>query len=175
MTAGWALRRAVLALAAMGLAALGLAALGPAALAGPARAAEPARAPAAARAEDAEPAVAAEARRFMADYRLALLAGDRAGLAARYSLGGAYVVGGGRNTLEPPAATAAFYAGPQWQPPEAFSWNGLAYEALGPDAVLVTGTFTWDPKGEAAAMTVAYTAVLRRDADGVLRIRLEHE
>ncbi|HYE44716.1 MAG TPA: nuclear transport factor 2 family protein [Caulobacter sp.] len=122
----------------------------------------------------AEPPVAAEARAFMEAYGAALLAGDRAGLAGRYHRAGTHVVGNGRSTLEPHTATRAFYAGEGWQPPEAFAWQDLRYEPLGPDAVVVTGTFRWDPKGEKPAVTVAYTALLVRE-DGVLRIRLEHE
>lgn len=116
-----------------------------------------------------------EAKAFMASYRDELLAGDRAALADRYIHDGSFVVGGGENIYSSQAETTAFYAGPKWQPPEAFSWNSLSYEALSLDAVVVTGTFTWDPKGEAGPRTIAYTALLRRDDDGTLRIRLEHE
>jgi hypothetical protein len=122
----------------------------------------------------AEAPVLAEARAFMASYGAALLAGDRAGVAGRYHRGGTHVVGRGRSAFGPYSEVVATYASDKWQPPEAFTWNDLRYEALGPDAVVVTGTFTWDPKGEKPAVTIAYTALLLRE-DGVLRIRLEHE
>lgn len=159
------MRANTLTAAALIVAALGLAGPAPA-LSAPAAAAPP---PAA-----AEAPVVAEARAFMASYGAALLAGDRAGVAGRYHRGGSYVVGRGKSAFGPHSEVVAFYAGPNWQPPEAFAWNDLRYEALGRDAVVVTGTFTWDPKGETPAATIAYTGLLLRE-DGVLRIRLEHE
>lgn len=61
----------------------------------------------------------------------------------------------------------------RWSPPASFEWRGLAYEPVGPDAVVVTGQFLW---GEAsgAPLTFSYTGLLVR-RDGRLRIRLEDE
>ena len=53
------------------------------------------------RAQPAEPPVVAEARAFMADYARALMAGDRAGIAARYDRNGAYALGNGRKSFGP--------------------------------------------------------------------------
>jgi hypothetical protein len=108
----------------------------------------------------------------MASYAGELVAGDRAAIARRYSSGGAYSLGFKPKSFDSAAAIARRYAGPEWQKPEAFAWEALSYEQLGPGSCLVTGGFRWTAGGR--AMSFAYTAVLRAEAGG-LRVMLEHE
>lgn len=125
-------------------------------------------------AEPAEPPVVAEARAFMADYARALIAGDRAGIAARYDRTGAYMLGNGRKAFGSHARIVAQYASPQWQPPHRFEWRDLSFEPAGPDAVVVAGQFAWTRRDDTEPSIYSYTALLHRQ-DGVLRIRLEDE
>lgn len=125
-------------------------------------------------AESTEPPVVAEARAFMADYARALIAGDRAGIAARYDRTGAYMLGNGRKAFGPYARIVAQYASPQWQPPHRFEWRDLSFEPAGPDAVVVAGQFAWTRRDDTEPSIYSYTALLHRQ-DGVLRIRLEDE
>ena len=115
--------------------------------------------------------VLSEARSFMQVYAQELRAGDPAALAARYDPRGGYHVGNGRKMQVTAEQTKAFYADEtKWKPPAAFEWQDLSYEVLGPDAVVVVGTFTWDEQ------KISYTSLLIRDpADGKLKIRLEDE
>jgi len=114
-----------------------------------------------------------EAEAFMAAYARELAAGDRAAIAARYDRQGAYLQGFAGDVYETHQKIAAFYAGPQWQPPRAFAWQNLRYEPVGPGAVLVVGRFVWTPSsGE--PLTASYSALLVRQGRE-LRIRLEHE
>ena len=69
---------------------------------------------------------------------------------------------------------AARYA-TDWQPPAAFEWRDLAYEVLGPDAVVVTGLFAWTRRTSGAPNVQSYAALLRRHPGGGLRIRVEAE
>ena len=125
-------------------------------------------------AQPAKPPIAVEAASFMASYAEALLAGDRAGIAARYDRNGAFFLGNGRKTFESHAAITAQYAGAGWQPPGRFEWRDLSYEPAGPDAVVVAGQFLWTVRDGAEPMVFSYTALLHRQ-DGALRIRLEDE
>lgn len=122
----------------------------------------------------AEAPVVAEARAFMAAYARDLLAGDRAGIAARYDRRGYWLMGRGRKLFSTHAETVAVYAGTSWQPPAAFEWRDLSYEPAGPDAVAVVGTFLWTRAAGQPPMTLSYTGLLVRQ-DGVLRIRIEDE
>jgi hypothetical protein len=115
-----------------------------------------------------------EAEAFMAAYADDLRRGHRAAIAARYDHRGVYVMGRGRKILSSRAETAAYYAGPGWQPPAAFEWQGLEYEPIGEYAVAVVGQFLWTPAAGAAPLTYSYTALLVRQ-DGALRIRIEDE
>ena len=125
-------------------------------------------------AQPAEPPIVAEARAFMASYAEAMIAGDRAGIAARYDRTGSRFLGHGINDLRTLQQIAAIYDGPDWQPPQRFAWRDLAYEPAGPEAVIVSGLFDWTPANGGTPLTFSYTALLRRQ-DGALRIRLEHE
>jgi hypothetical protein len=110
----------------------------------------------------------------MADYARALIAGDRAGIAARYDRNGAYAMGNGRKAFGPYTRIVAQYASAQWQPPHRFEWRDLSFEPIGNDAVVIAGQFAWTRREGAEPSIYSYTALLRRQ-DGVLRIRLEDE
>ena len=125
-------------------------------------------------AERREAPVVTEARGFMASYAEALLAGDRAGIAARYDRNGAFALGNGRKSFGPYERIVAQYASAEWQPPHRFEWRDLSYEPIGNDAVVIAGQFAWTPREGAEPAIYSYTALLRRQ-DGVLRIRLEDE
>ena len=129
-----------------------------------------------ARAADAaaQASLVAEAQAFMTSYARDLIAGDRAAIAARYDRNGSWVVGNGRKMFSTAAATEAYYAGSEWQPPERFEWRDLSYEVTGPDSVVVVGTFLWKPKDGTPERIVSYTGLLIRQ-DGELRIRVEDE
>jgi hypothetical protein len=118
--------------------------------------------------------VVEEARAFMDGYARDLLAGNRAGISARYDRSGAYFLGNGRKEFEPYDSIAARYGGPQWSPPASFEWRDLSFEPVGPDAVVVAGRFLWGGRRGGAPVALSYTGLLRRQ-DGVLRIRLEDE
>jgi hypothetical protein len=117
--------------------------------------------------------IEAEAREFMAAYARELRAGDRPAIAARYDARGAYLAGAGEQQLASPDSIRARYQSATWTAPARFEWRDLSYEAIGADAVLVSGRFEWTT---AAGQTLpaSYTAVLVRD-HGRLRIRAEHE
>lgn len=125
-------------------------------------------------AQPAEPPIVAEARAFMASYAQALQQGDRVGIAARYDRTGAFHLGNGRKSFDSYAAIRDHYASRQWQPPHAFEWRDLSYEAVGSDAAVVAGQFAWTPSEGAQPLIFSYTALLHRQ-DNVLRIRLEDE
>ena len=129
---------------------------------------------AAAQAPSQDPALIAEARAFMDAYARDLIAGDRPAIAARYDRTGAYIVIDGRKSFLSHDAIAARYAGAGWSPPASFEWRDLSFDPVGSDAVAVIGSFLWARQGEASAVSVSYTALLRRQ-DGELRIRVEDE
>jgi hypothetical protein len=115
---------------------------------------------------------AAEARAFMEAYAQDLRAGNREGIADRYDRRGAYTLGNGGKRLEAYDSIAAGYRS-GWQPPHSFEWRDLSYEAVGPDAVVVTGRFLWGT-GSGEPMRFSYSSLLVRQ-DGRLRIRMEDE
>jgi hypothetical protein len=117
-------------------------------------------------------ALVREAEAFMESYGRDLRAGAREAIAARYDSRGAYMVGFGESRLVPADSLRASYM-TTWRQPASFEWRGLAYEPVGPDAVVVTGQFVWG-RPDRAPMTFSYTGLLVR-RDGRLRIRLEDE
>lgn len=122
----------------------------------------------------AQSSAVAQAKVFMASYAKDLTAGNRLGLAARYSADGAYMLGFSAKTHHSPSDLHSLYASKQWVKPASFAWRDLSYEALGPDTVIVTGGFEWAENGGKPPGLFAYTALLRRESGG-WRIRLEHE
>jgi hypothetical protein len=123
----------------------------------------------------AEAPIVAEARAFMQSYGQDLWQGNRAAVAARYDPAGAWHVGPGRAELETWDKIDQRYRR-RWAPPASFQWHNLAFEALGPDSVLVVGGFRWWPQKQAdkPPLEYSYTGLLVR-RDGQLRIRLENE
>lgn len=120
----------------------------------------------------AEPAIAVDARAFMVGYARDLLAGDRAGIAARYDSGGAWMVHAGHARLFPHERIARLYA-EDWSPPAAFEWRDLVFIPSGEDAVTVVGRFVWTSAGEEPALIAYHGQFVRQD--GQLRIRVEDE
>ncbi|MDX1418628.1 MAG: hypothetical protein R3181_01570 [Rubricoccaceae bacterium] len=118
-------------------------------------------------------ALEAEARAFMDAYARDLRAGDGDAVAARYRRSGAYRMGHGRKVFAPHDSIRARYL-ERWQGPTSFEWGDLSYEVLGPEAVLVTGTFRWGRADPLDDLVYSYTAVLTRE-DGELRLLLEDE
>ncbi|HYE28125.1 MAG TPA: hypothetical protein VEA61_07815 [Allosphingosinicella sp.] len=123
----------------------------------------------------AEAPIVAEARAFMASYAEDLWMGNRTAIAARYDPRGAWHVGPARVELESWDQISRRYR-TRWAPPSSFQWRDLAFEALGPDTVLVVGGFQWWPqkKADRPPLEYSYTAVLVR-RNGELKIRLENE
>ena len=114
-----------------------------------------------------------EAREFMAGYARDLRAGDRPAIAARYDRRGAYMAGSGEKQVASPDSIRARYQHSSWTAPARFEWRDLSYEAVGPQAVLVSGRFEWTTTA-GQSLPGSYTALLVRE-QGQLRIRAEHE
>lgn len=112
-----------------------------------------------------------EARRFMQRYAEDLRAHDRAALAARYAPAGATILFNGVPVFGSFDEIATRYR-EQWTGPTDFAWIDLAYDVLGPDSVVVTGTFDWGRPGGPERYT--YANILQRH-DGEFRIRREVE
>jgi hypothetical protein len=119
------------------------------------------------------PTLQAEARQFMEGYARDLRAGDRDAIAARYDARGAYMVGRGMKALASSDSIRGIYRRAGWTAPARFEWRDPSYEAVGPDAILVTGRFDWTTSS-GQTLPASYTALLVR-RDGALRIRAEHE
>jgi hypothetical protein len=112
-----------------------------------------------------------EARRFMEGYAEDLRNHHRAALAARYSPSGATILFNGVPIPGSFDDIAARYRN-QWVGPTDFEWNHLSYDVLGPDSVVVTGTFDWGTPDGPERYT--YANILQRH-DGEFRIRREVE
>jgi len=123
----------------------------------------------------AETPVVAEARAFMAEYAARLTRPDVDAVGALYSRRGAHWTHRSSSVFESQAQITAAYRDGGWGPAAKFEWVGLRYEPLGADAVVVSGTFLWHDKDGSEPKPMGYTALLTRDDDGRLRIRLEHE
>jgi ketosteroid isomerase-like protein len=119
-------------------------------------------------------ALLAEAQTFMAGYERELRAHDREAVIARYDPDGTWFLGDGDREFAPHADTATRYR-TRWKGPAAFAFHDLAYEPAPPDAVVVVGTFEWQAAGAAGPSRYSYSALLRRGADGRLRLRVEDE
>ena len=115
-----------------------------------------------------------QARTFMDGYARDLLAGNREAIGSRYDRTGAYLLGNGRKEFLSYDSVVAQYRGAGWTPPKAFEWRDLSFEAVGSDAVVVAGLFSWTGESGGSPQTLSYTALLRRQ-DGTLRIRVEDE
>lgn len=108
---------------------------------------------------------------FIDTYAEDLTTGDRKALANRYSRRGTIFIGGewkeeiGFDKLSREYATS-------WKPPVTFRWQGLAYEKLGDQSVLVTGGVARSDQAGAEATSHSYAVLLVKE-DGELRIRME--
>ena len=116
-------------------------------------------------------AAIAEAQAFMASSASDLVSGNREALWQRYDPRGWTFVGAGVKQAMTTEATKERYL-KRWNPPLSFAWKNLDYEALGPDAVVVTGLFEWAREG--GVTTASYTALLlKREGRWVIRIENE--
>jgi hypothetical protein len=120
----------------------------------------------------AEPTIIIEARDFMAGYARDLLAGNRAGIAARYDRQGAWMVHAGQARLIAHDSIVRRYA-EDWDAPSAFEWRDLVFIPSGVDSVTVVGRFVWTSTGEEPAQIAYHGQFVRQD--GQLRIRVEDE
>jgi hypothetical protein len=116
----------------------------------------------------------AEAEAFMAGYADDLRRGDRAALAERYDRAGVHELRPARVRRSTHESIATRYE-VDWQPPSAFEWRELMYDVAGPGAVVVSGLFAWTRQPGGGPEVQSYTALLRRQPDGRLAIRLEAE
>jgi len=114
-----------------------------------------------------------EVEAFMASYAEDLIAADREALGMRYDPRGIHLIFNGENEFLSFDSIRAIYR-EGWEPPDGFTWDALTYEILGPDAVMVVGSATWESEG-LGSLPLSYTGVLRRQEAGGWRIRLENE
>jgi len=123
----------------------------------------------------ASDAIAAEAKAFMQEYGDDLRLHRREALADRYSHRGVFLPSeSSAGPISFEANAALYRTSSQWKGPEAFEWRNLFYEVLGPDAVVVVGTFLWRDASKREAIEFSYSNLLVRES-GRLRIRVEHE
>jgi hypothetical protein len=107
----------------------------------------------------------------MENYGEDLRSHDRAALAARYAPSGATILFNGVPIPGSFDDIAGRYRG-EWTGPTDFAWNGLFFDVLGPDSVVVTGTFDWGTPDGRERYT--YANILQRH-DDEFRIRREVE
>jgi hypothetical protein len=112
-----------------------------------------------------------EGRRFMENYGKDLRSHDRSALAARYAPSGATILFNGVPIPGSFEDIAARYRD-EWTGPTDFAWNDLFFDVVGPDSVVVTGTFDWGTPDGRERYT--YANILQRH-DGEFRIRREVE
>ncbi|MTW09572.1 hypothetical protein GM658_03075 [Pseudoduganella eburnea] len=108
---------------------------------------------------------------FMRTYADDLAAGDRKALANRYSRRGTIFIGGEWKEEVPFDKLSKEYAS-SWKPPVMFHWQGLAFEKIGDQAVMITGGVARSDQTGAASTSHSYAVLLVKE-DGVLRIRME--
>ena len=125
-----------------------------------------------AQAQTATDLAVSDAKAFMASYAEDLIGGKREALINRYDSDGHYQVGEGQKAYMTSGETRILYT-TKWTPPASFAWRDLSYEAVGKDAVLVTGLFDWGISAD-LKLAFSYTSLLVR-RNGVLKIRLENE
>ena len=108
---------------------------------------------------------------FMDTYAEDVSEGDRKALANRYSRRGTIFIGGEWKEEISFDKLSSEYA-KTWKPPVTFRWQGLAYEKLGDQSVLVTGGVARSDQAGTETTSHSYAALLVKE-DGVLRIRME--
>jgi len=108
---------------------------------------------------------------FMDTYAEDVSDGDRKALANRDSRRGTIFIGGEWKEELTFDKLSREYA-TNWKPPVTFRWQGLAFEKLGDQAVLVTGGVARSEKTSAETTSHSYAVLLVKE-DGALRIRME--
>ncbi|KRB83255.1 hypothetical protein [Duganella sp. Root198D2] len=108
---------------------------------------------------------------FMDTYADDVAAGDRKALANRYSRRGTIFIGGEWKEELTFDKLSSEYA-KSWKPPATFRWQGLAYEKLGDQSVMVTGGVARSDQAGAETTSHSYAVLLVKE-DGELRIRME--
>ncbi len=106
-------------------------------------------------------------------YGSALATPRRDAIAGFYHPEGALVVFNGVARRSTRAELDARYRGP-WSPPAFFAWEGLTFDAIGADQVIVTGGFRWQGAGQRDTVPYIYAALLVA-VDSGLAIVFEHE
>ncbi len=108
---------------------------------------------------------------FMDTYAEDVTAGDRKALVNRYSRRGTIFIGGEwKEELTFDKLSSEYAKG--WKPPVTFRWQGLAFEKLGDQSVMVTGGVARSDQAGAETTSHSYAALLVKE-DGELRIRME--
>ena len=118
--------------------------------------------------------VEAEARAFMKEYGEDLRHHRREALASRYSRRGVFFPSESSAPVSFEDNAALYRNSSQWKGPDTFEWRSLSYEVLGPDTVVVVGSFFWRQAPKLEATEFSYSNLLMRES-GLLRIRVEHE
>lgn len=108
---------------------------------------------------------------FMNTYAEDVTDGDRKALANRYSRRGTIFIGGEWKEEISFDKLSIEYA-KTWKAPLTFRWQGLAYEKLSDQSVLVTGGVARSDKPDTETTSHSYAVLLVKE-DGVLRIRME--
>jgi hypothetical protein len=125
-----------------------------------------------AQAENANAPSLASAKVFMLEYGNDLLGGKREAIINRYDPRGHYRLGNGKKAFLSLDEVKENYLG-KWNPPISFAWRDLSFEAIGSDAMVVSGLFDWETSsGE--KRTYSYTSLLLLQ-NGAWKIRLEDE
>jgi len=113
------------------------------------------------------------AQQLFAQYEAAIKSGQRDAIARFYHVDGAVRVINGTTSRMSRAQLDSVYR-TAWTPPAFFAWDSLAYDALDPRSVLITGGFRWASPGARDTANYLYAAVLQA-IDSGLAIRFEHE
>ncbi len=114
-----------------------------------------------------------EVEQFMRAYAEDLLNHDREAIVNRLDPRGMYRLGNGSKIYWDFEALQQNYLN-DWIGPEEFSWQDLSYEVLGPNTVVVAGSFKWKRSTDPAPRTISYTGLLLKQ-EGEWKIRLEDE
>lgn len=117
--------------------------------------------------------LAAAAASMYEGYTSAIATPRREAIAGFYHPDGATRVINGVANRRTRAALDSSYRG-AWSPPTYFAWDTLAFDAIGPGQVLVTGLFRWQGAGQRDTVPWIYASLLHATDSG-LAIVFEHE
>lgn len=115
----------------------------------------------------------ASAAAFYQAYGSALATPHRGAIAGFYHHDGALVVLNGVSRRMTHADLRTKYQG-SWSPPAFFAWDGLTFDAIGQENVIVTGGFRWQGAGQQDTVPYIYAALLVA-VDSGMAIVFEHE